>query len=143
MPAAQLSAAHLHEPILPLARPPQVVLAPDQSIDEALRAIRLAASASSIHYFYVVDGDARLVGVVPTRRLLAAEPHHRVGVVTLDGTADRKSTKRLAVKLTARVVGVLEIRDELGWRIDDTHLGVPPVNREVGRDPKAVGPLVG
>ena len=65
------------------------------------------------------------------------------GVVTLDGTADRKSTKRLAVKLTARVVGVLEIRDELGWRIDDTHLGVPPANTDIGPDPKAVGPLVG
>src|SRR6187402_411618 len=83
MPAAQLSAAQLHEPILPLARPPQVVLGPTQSIDEALRAIRLAASAS-IHYFYVVDADGRLVGVVPTRRLLTAEPEHKVAEVMID-----------------------------------------------------------
>lgn len=84
MSAAQLSAAQLHEPILPLARPPQVVLTPDQTIDGALRAIRLAASATSIHYFYVVDGESRLVGVVPTRRLLTAEPDHLVGEVMVD-----------------------------------------------------------
>lgn len=84
MPAAQLSAAQLHEPILPLARPPQVVLGPAQSIDEALRAIRSAASASSIHYLYVVDTDGRLVGVVPTRRLLTAEPDHKVADVMVD-----------------------------------------------------------
>jgi magnesium transporter len=84
MPAAQLSAAQLHEPILPLARPPQVVLGPAQSIDEALRAIRSAASASSIHYLYVVDGEGRLVGVVPTRRLLSAEPDHKVADVMVE-----------------------------------------------------------
>jgi magnesium transporter len=84
MPAAQLSAAQLHEPILPLARPPQVVLGPDQTIDEALRAIRAAASASSIHYFYVVDAGGRLVGVVPTRRVLSAEPEHKIVDVMVD-----------------------------------------------------------
>jgi magnesium transporter len=84
MPAAQLSAAQLHEPILPLARPPQVLLGPEQSIDEALRAIRSTADAGSIHYFYVVDADGRLVGVVPTRRLLTAEPDHKVAEVMID-----------------------------------------------------------
>ncbi len=84
MPAAQLSAAQLHEPILPLARPPQIVLTPDQTIDQALRVIRTSSSASAIHYFYVVDGDQRLVGVVPTRRLLTSEPEHTVGAVMVD-----------------------------------------------------------
>lgn len=84
MPAAQLSAAQLHEPILPLARPPQVVLSPGQTIDEVLRVIRASASANSIHYFYVVDADQRLVGVVPTRRLLTSEPDRTVGEVMVD-----------------------------------------------------------
>lgn len=66
------------------------------------------------------------------------------GVVTLAGTADRRSTKRLAVKLVSRTPGVLEIRDELGWRLDDTHLRTPaPVPESLGHDPKAVGPLIG
>lgn len=81
---AQLSAAQLHEPILPLAQPPQVVLSPGQTIDEALRAIRLTASASSIHYFYVVDSENLLVGVVPTRRLLTTEPDQKVAEVMID-----------------------------------------------------------
>ena len=84
MPAAQLSAAQLHEPILPLARPPQVVLSPSQTIDEVLRVIRASASADSIHYFYVVDADQRLVGVVPTRRLLTSEPDRTVAEVMVD-----------------------------------------------------------
>ena len=57
---------------------------PDQTIDQALKAIRVASSATSIHYFYVVDDDQRLVGVVPTRRLLAAEPDHKVAEVMVD-----------------------------------------------------------
>jgi magnesium transporter len=84
MPAAQLSANQLHEPILPLARPPQVVLSPQQTIDEALGAIRAAASPSSIHYFYVVDAERRLVGVVPTRKLLTAAPDRLVVEIMID-----------------------------------------------------------
>jgi len=81
---AQLSASQLHEPILPLAQPALVVLSPGQTIDEALRAIRATASASSIHYFYVVDADNLLVGVVPTRRLLMTEPDRHVSEVMVD-----------------------------------------------------------
>ena len=84
MPAAKLSAAQLHEPILPLARPAQVVLSPSQTIDEVVRVIRASASANSIHYFYVVDADERLVGVVPTRRLLTSEPDRTVAEVMVD-----------------------------------------------------------
>jgi len=84
MPAAQLSAAQLHDPILPLARPPQVVLSPGQTIDEVLRVIRASAAANSIHYFYVVDADERLVGVVPTRRLLTSEPDRTVAEVMVN-----------------------------------------------------------
>ncbi len=78
---APLSAAQLHEPILPLARPAPVVLRPEQTIQEAMTLIRTSTLPSSIHYFYVVDHDNRLVGVVPTRRLLSAEPNHNVAEV--------------------------------------------------------------
>ena len=70
--------------------------------------------------------------------------HVEEGVVTLAGTADRRTSKRLAVKLAARAPGVLEIRDELGWRWDDTHIPTPaPVPESLGHDPRAVGPLIG
>lgn len=125
MPAAQLSAARLHEPILPLVRSPQVVLSPDQTIDEALRAIRGAASVASIHYFYVVDSDQRLVGVVPTRRLLAAEPEHKISEVMVDNVvaipdwatvliaSEYFATRRLlafpVVNSKGQIVGVVDV----------------------------------
>jgi magnesium transporter len=81
---APFSAAHLHDPILPLAKPPLLVLQPEWTIGEALDAIRRAGSASTIHYFYVVDDEQRLIGVVPTRQLLTAQPDHAVREVMLD-----------------------------------------------------------
>ena len=79
--SAPLSAAQLHEPILPFARPPQIVLKPAMTIQDAMILIRTSTLPSSIDYFYVVDDDNRLVGVVPTRGLLSAEPAHQVGEV--------------------------------------------------------------
>ncbi len=78
MSVAPLSAAQLHEPIMPLARPPLVVLHPDHTIAQSFERIRAAAGASSIHYFYVVDDQETLVGVVPTRTLLTAAPEQLV-----------------------------------------------------------------
>ena len=48
------------------------------TIQDAMTLIRTSTLPSSIHYFYVVDDENRLVGVVPTRRLLSAEPDHKV-----------------------------------------------------------------
>lgn len=84
MHVAPLSAAQLHEPIMPMARPPQVVLKPEQTIVHALEIIRGQADASSIDYFYVVDDDHKLVGVVPTRRLLTAAHDQTVREVMVD-----------------------------------------------------------
>lgn len=47
------------------------------------------------------------------------------GHVALHGLADRRSTAILAVRLAARVDGVVGVSDELTWRIDD--LAVPRV----------------
>ena len=84
MPVAPVSAAQLHEPILPFAQPPRVVLQPASMIAAAIDSIRRSAPAGAIHYFYVVDDNRRLVGVVPTRRLLTAEPEQRVADVMID-----------------------------------------------------------
>jgi magnesium transporter len=81
---APLSAAQLHEPILPLARPPLLVLQPDLPIADALDRVRRLGDASSINYLYVVDDEQKLVGVVPVRRLLTAQPQELVRDVMLD-----------------------------------------------------------
>jgi len=84
MSVPPLSAAQLHEPILPLAQPPRVVLQPDQTIAQSLDSIRASVDAGSIHYFYVVDEHNKLVGVVPTRRLLTAASDQLVREVMVD-----------------------------------------------------------
>lgn len=78
MSVAPLSAAQLHEPIMPLVKPAHVVLHPDHTIAQTLDRIRASVNARSIHYFYVVDDREQLVGVVPARRLVAAGPEQTV-----------------------------------------------------------------
>ena len=84
MSTALLSAAHLHDPILPLARPVPVTLSRSQTIAEAMAVVRSNISKADIHYFYVVDDQHRLVGVVPARHLLGADPTQRVDEVMID-----------------------------------------------------------
>ena len=65
----------------------------DQTIDDALSAIRANPPSSRVSYFYVVDDEGRVRGVVPVRRLLLAPLEKRVAeimvreVITLAKTA--------------------------------------------------------
>jgi magnesium transporter len=83
VPSPLLSAANLHDPILPLVRPVPVTLTAGQTIAAALATVRASISAANIHYFYVVDDARRLIGVVPARHLLASEPSQRVDEVMI------------------------------------------------------------
>ena len=78
MSSTPLSAVNLHDPVLPLVRPVPVTLGRSQTVGEALSEVRGAIRTRDIHYFYVVDDEARLVGVVPARHLLAAQPEELV-----------------------------------------------------------------
>jgi magnesium transporter len=69
---------------MPLVRPALVVLTPEQTIAQALDAIRASADATSIHYFYVTGDQQKLVGVIPTRRLLTASPEQTIREVMVD-----------------------------------------------------------
>lgn len=61
-----------------------MVLTPEQTVAEAHAFIRSHSDAASIHYFYVVTGDNRLVGVVPGRRLLTAAPEKTIAEIMID-----------------------------------------------------------
>lgn len=67
---------HLNEPITAVARRDVATLLEDISVGEALELIRRQGEAlgEKVVYFYVVDRDERLVGVLPTRRLLTSAP---------------------------------------------------------------------
>jgi magnesium transporter len=84
---------YLNEPVGGMAVKDFTALAQDLTVSGALAQIREHGAAQQIIYFYVVDADQRLVGVLPTRRLLLAAPNARLQdimigrVVTIPETA--------------------------------------------------------
>ncbi|MCX8108413.1 MAG: CBS domain-containing protein [Verrucomicrobiae bacterium] len=66
------SAQHLDAPVSVVMRRDVTTLRQEMTVQEALDAIRREGAGEKIVYFYVVDDRERLVGVVPTRRLLTA-----------------------------------------------------------------------
>jgi magnesium transporter len=69
MPQA-LTAVALNDPVTRHVRRDFVPLRLGQSVAGALNSLRQGQPQGRIIYFYVVDGEDRLQGVVPTRRLL-------------------------------------------------------------------------
>lgn len=67
---ARTQEAFFGDPVTRHVRRDTVRLRADQTVGEALAAMRQQPPEGRIIYFYVVDADGRLEGVVPTRRLL-------------------------------------------------------------------------
>lgn len=74
---------YLNEAVGGLAARDFAALAQDLTVNGALAQIRERGAAQQIIYFYVVDADQRLVGVLPTRRLLLAAPEARLQDITI------------------------------------------------------------
>ncbi|MBS0649735.1 MAG: magnesium transporter [Verrucomicrobia bacterium] len=66
-------------PVKDFAFPVHTVLYADQTIAEALESLRSRRIDEKVIYFYVVDAEDRLVGVIPTRSLLLKEPKQKIG----------------------------------------------------------------
>jgi magnesium transporter len=73
-----LSLASLDSPVAQHARREFTRLRVGQTVTEALDWLRANPPSERIIYFYVVDDDGRLRGIMPTRRLLLANPDQRV-----------------------------------------------------------------
>jgi magnesium transporter len=69
---------HLNELVLPFARRDFTTLAQNLTVEQALAAIRSQGIGEKVIYFYVIDEGQRLVGVVPTRRLLVAQLNQKL-----------------------------------------------------------------
>ena len=69
---------HLEQPVLPYARKDFPELRQEFTVQEALEAIRRQGLGEKVIYFYVVDDNERLLGVLPTRRLLISPPTQRL-----------------------------------------------------------------
>jgi len=120
----------MDELVLHHARPTFAALRPEQTVQQALGAIRSQSLDSAIVYFYAVDDHGRLCGVVSTRRLLTAEPETPVSALMTDATVTLplSATLRDAAKslvqhrlLAVPIVGKL---GRIHGVIDATTLGV-------------------
>jgi len=77
------SKEHLNKPIAEFLRPGPPPLRMDQTVAEALEAIRTTGLEERIFYFYVVDANGRLSGVVPARKLLTESLDRLIGGVMI------------------------------------------------------------
>jgi magnesium transporter len=70
MPASTTDTSHLADPVTHHMRGDFARLRPGHSVGEAIAAARATPPEGRIIYFYVLDDEGRLEGIVPTRRLL-------------------------------------------------------------------------
>ena len=69
----------------------------------------------------VVAADVRrAIGALGDESFPSLEVEAHKGVVSVRGTADRKTTKELAIRVAAQIPGVLVVSDGLDWLWDDT-----------------------
>ena len=92
--------SHLQQPVLAVARKDVATLRQDFTVQQALDAIRQRGVGEKIVYFYVVDAEDRLAGVLPTRRLLTAPLEQRL--------ADLMIKRVVALPRTATVMEACE-----------------------------------
>jgi magnesium transporter len=76
-----IRSSQLNEPVEGFLRRDFTILSPEQTVDQALQSLRCRELAEKIIYFYVTDDGGRLLGVVPTRRLLMSGPEERVSSI--------------------------------------------------------------
>src|SRR5829696_3173032 len=80
-----LTEAQLNEPVTKYCRADYTTLEPGWTVGEALARMREKPPPGRIIYFYVVDENQKLVGVVPTRRLLLAALDAHVKEIMIAG----------------------------------------------------------
>lgn len=94
------SDAALDDPITAHMHTDFARLQSEQSVEQALASIRESPPEGRIIYFYVVDAENRLQGVVPTRRLLLSPPSARVEQIMVQ--------KVIAIPVSATVLEACE-----------------------------------
>ena len=93
----------LNRPVRDFALPVETVVRANQTIQQALDSLRSRKIEHKVIYFYVVDDQRRLVGVIPTRTLLLSDPSRNVRDVmeTAVALASESTTLEEAMELFA------------------------------------------
>ena len=108
---------NLNTPVREIARPDPVRLLETETISQALTRLRHEELGERIIYFYVTDYDGKLVGVVPTRRLLLFDPATMVGKVMVHPVFSIAGSEPFGYALemlTARRLLALPVLDDDG-----------------------------
>ena len=92
--------AHFDDAVISYARKDLPLLRASMTVHEALETIRREGVGERIIYFYAVDENRRLAGVLPTRRLLTAQPQTRLEEIMVSRVA--------AIPATASVLEACE-----------------------------------
>jgi magnesium transporter len=98
---AQKTDERLLEPVTKFVRQDYVQILVHQTVGEALNYVQKSGIGNKIVYFYVLDEEGRLQGVVPTRRLLLSRPEVPV--------SDIMVTKMIALPSSATLVDACEL----------------------------------
>jgi magnesium transporter len=77
----RLTHDHLNDLLFGYLRRDFTALNVNHTVGAALDRLRVQPLGERIVYFYVVDDDERVVGVLPTRRLLMADPGKTIGSI--------------------------------------------------------------
>jgi len=101
----------------------------DMTVEQAIQAIReRAAESEFIFYVYVVNESKTFLGVVPIRRLIAAQPEATLSAIMVTNPVAVKATddQEVVVELTARynLLAVPVVGDRGGERRDLSARGI-------------------
>ncbi|MCL4549444.1 MAG: magnesium transporter [Bacteroidetes bacterium] len=105
-----------HQPVLNFARKDFTALNKNLTVDEALKKIRTEGVGERIVYFYAVDDEKKLVGVVPTRRLLTGKLEQKI--------------EELMVKRVAALPSSASVYDACEFFVTYKFLAFPVVDAE-------------
>jgi magnesium transporter len=102
-------------PVKDFAIPIHTMLRRDQTIEDAIESLRKRKIDEKVIYFYVVDDNEKLQGVVPTRTLLLKDPKSTIGDVMTKGAVSLRENQTLEeaiVLLTSHHLLALPVVDE-------------------------------
>jgi magnesium transporter len=99
--------------------PEFVAVHEDMTVEQALDHVRKAVTREGVFYVYVVDGHEHLVGTVPLRRLITADPGtaihaiRRPEVISVSADTDQEEVARLVTKHHLLAVPVVSRENRL------------------------------
>lgn len=129
-----MSIPKLNDPIQNYISTNTLLFSKDILVENVLKQIRTKNISDQIIYFYVVDNDKKLVGVLPLRRLISASPEQSISEVMLKNVVSLKKDDTVAatykvfnkfkylslpvVDQDKKLIGVLDITALTGSRIN-------------------------